>query len=92
MEGRRLTIEKLCRYSRQTHSLITADVPLFGTTMILEGKLLAKGSAIEPEKIGRTAGFPPDEKIVELATRFWVMDPHGVRRVHDRAQMLKLIS
>lgn len=92
VETSEITLEKLRAFSDRSQTLITIDAPLFGSVMILNGRLLNKGSAVEPEKIGLTFGFPPPDQIVSEASRFWIMHPNGRRECKDREEMAKLIE
>ena len=87
-----ISLEKLCRFSDRTHTMITVDAPLFGTVMVLHGRILDKGTAVEPEKIGHSTGFPSPEQIVAEAARFWILLPNGVRERKDREEMARLLS
>lgn len=87
--NRGITLDKLRTFSSQTGSLVTVDAPLFGSLMILNGKILGKGSAVEPEKVGRTPGFPPVDEIVAEATRFWIQHENGIREKKTRDEMAK---
>jgi hypothetical protein len=92
VETARITLEKLRAYSDRTQTLVTADAPLFGSVMVLNGRVLDKGSAVEPEKIGHTSGFPPPEKIIAEAARFWILLSNGVRERKSREEMAKLLE
>ena len=87
-----ITLEKLRVYSDRTQTLITADAPLFGSVMLLNGRVLDKGSAVEPEKIGHTSGFPSPDKIVAEAARFWILLSNGIRERKTREEMAKLLE
>ena len=86
-----ISLQKLCAFSDRTQTMITVDAPLFGTVMVLQGRVLDKGSAIEPEKIGHSTGFPPPEQIVAEAARFWIMLPNGIRERKNREEMAQLL-
>jgi hypothetical protein len=60
--------------------------------MLLHGRVLNKGSAVEPEKIGQSTGFPPPEKIVAEAARFWILLANGVRERKSRDVIVKLLD
>ena len=92
IETSAITLEKLREFSNRTQTLVTADAPLFGSVMLLNGRILDKGSAVEPEKIGHTTGFPPPEQIVAEAPRFWILLPSGVRERKTREEMAKLLE
>ena len=51
VESSDITLEKLRVFSDRTRTMITVDAPLFGSVMLLHGRVLDKGSAVEPEKI-----------------------------------------
>jgi hypothetical protein len=92
VEASAITLEKLREFTDRTQTLITADAPLFGSVMLLNGRVLDKGSAVEPEKIGHTSGFPPPTQIVAEASRFWILLPNGIRERKTREQMAKLLE
>jgi hypothetical protein len=87
-----ITLEKLRTFSVRTNTMITVDAPLFGSVMLLNGRVLDKGSAVEPEKIGHTSGFPSPEKIVADAARFWILLSNGIRERKSREEMAKLLE
>jgi len=87
-----ISLEKLRAFSDRTQTMITVDAPLFGSVMLLHGRVLDKGSAVEPEKIGHSTGFPPPEQIVAEATRFWILLPTGIRERKTREEMAKLLE
>lgn len=87
-----LTLERVREFSEKTTTLVTIDAPLFGSVMILNGRVLDKGEAVEPEKIGSSAGFPHPDRILNEATRFWVQDTSGVRRRKSREEMSELLG
>jgi len=87
-----ITLEKLREFSDRTNTMITVDAPLFGSVMVLHGRVLNKGSAVEPEKIGQANGFPPPEQIVAEAARFWILLANGIRERKDRSEMAKLLE
>ena len=92
LETSQITLERLRAYSQRTNTLVTVDAPLFGSVMLLHGRVLDKGSAVEPEKIGQSTGFPPPEKIVAEATRFWILLANGVRERKSREDMASLLE
>jgi len=87
-----ITLERLRAFSDRSNTLVTVDAPLFGSVMILNGRVLTKGSAVEPEKIGQTIGFPPPEQIVSEASRFWIMHTNAKRERKSREEMAKLLE
>jgi hypothetical protein len=87
-----ITLEKLRAFSDRTQTLVTADAPLFGSVMLLNGRVLDKGSAVEPEKIGHTTGFPAPEQIVAEASRFWILLSNGIRERKSREEMARLLE
>lgn len=73
--------------------MVTIDAPLFGSVMIMNGRVLQKSeSYVEPEKIGRSTGFPAYGQVVAEATRFWILDETGVRQRKCREEMAKLLE
>ena len=88
-----ITLEKLLSFSDRSGTLLTVDAPLFGSVMIMNGRLLNKGEAyVEPEKIGKALGFPSLHEIVAEATRFWVQHESGVRMRRTREEMAELLG
>jgi hypothetical protein len=92
VETLEITLEKVRQFSDRTSTLVTIDAPLFGSVMILNGQVLTKGSAVDPEKIGQATGYPPPERIVSEASRFWIMHPEGRRERKDRSEMARLLK
>ena len=92
VETSEITLEKLCAFSHRTLTLVTVDAPLFGSVMVLHGRVLNKGSAVEHDKIGHSAGFPSPDQIVAGAARFWILLPNGVRERKSREEMAKLLE
>ncbi len=92
VETEDISLQKLCAFSDRTHTMITVDAPLFGTVMVLHGRVLDKGSAVEPEKIGHSTGFPSPDEIVTAASRFWILLPNGVRERKSREEMAELLA
>ena len=92
VETEDISLQKLCAFSDRTHTMITVDAPLFGTVMVLHGRVLDKGSAVEPEKIGHSTGFPAPDEIVTAASRFWILLPNGVRERKSREEMAELLA
>ena len=92
MEFSIITLEKLRAFSGRSSTFVTIDAPLFGSVMILNGRVLHKGSAyMEPAKIGRSIGFPSYEQIVAEASRFWIQQESGIRNrrgLEERAKLL----
>lgn len=87
-----ITLEKLRLFTDRSNTLITIDAPLFGSLMVFNGRILAKGvSYVEPEKIGNSIGFPSYEHVVAEASRFWLVDETGVRRRKCREEMAQLL-
>ena len=88
-----ITLEKVLHFTGRANKLITIDAPLFGSVMIFNGRILMKGpSYVEPEKIGNSIGFPAYEQILAEASRFWIVDELGVRRLKCREEMAKLLE
>ena len=88
-----ITLEKLQAFSDRSSTLVTIDAPLFGSVMIMNGRLLRKAANyVEPEKIGQSIGFPADELIVAEASRFWIQHETGVRMRKGRDEMAKLLE
>lgn len=88
-----ITLEKIQAFSDRSSTLVTIDAPLFGSVMIMNGRLLRKGASyVEPEKIGQAIGFPAYEQIVAEATRFWIQHETGIRTRKGREEMAKLLE
>jgi hypothetical protein len=88
-----ITLDKVLHFTNRSNSLITIDAPLFGSVMIFNGRVLMKGpSYVEPEKIGNSIGFPAYEQILAEASRFWIVDDMGIRRLKCREEMAKLLE
>ena len=88
-----ITLEKVVHFTNCSSTLITIDAPLFGSVMIFNGRILMKGpSYVEPQKIGNSIGFPAYEQILAEASRFWIVDEMGVRRLKCREEMAKLLE
>ena len=88
-----ITLEKVLHFAGRANKLITIDAPLFGSVMIFNGRILMKGpSYVEPEKIGNSIGFPAYEQILAEASRFWIVDEMGIRRLKCREEMAKLLE
>ena len=93
VEVSEITLEKLCQFTDRSNILITIDAPLFGTVMVFNGRILYKGAAyVEPEKIGNSIGFPAYEHILVEASRFWILDGNGIRRLKCREEMAELLD
>jgi hypothetical protein len=88
-----ITLEKLRLFTDRSHTLITIDAPLFGTVMIFNGRVLHRGGTyVEPEKIGNSIGLPAYDHILAEASRFWILDENGVRRLKCREEMAMLLE
>jgi hypothetical protein len=88
-----ITLEKLRLFTDRTNRLITIDAPLFGSIMVFNGRVFYRGgSYVEPEKIGTSIGFPTHEQILSEASRFWILDEMGVRRLKCREEMAELLK
>jgi hypothetical protein len=87
-----ITLEKLRLYSGRSNTLVTVDAPLFGTVLLFQGRLLNRGTHAAPEKIGMADGFPAPRRVVSEATRFWIQDALGVRKVKTRGEMARLLA
>jgi hypothetical protein len=85
-----ISIDQLRKFSKLSASMVTVDAPLFGVVMILNGRVIPRGSH-EAEKVGTSIGFPPREEILAEATRFWIQDEIGVRRRKTRDEMSQLL-
>ena len=93
VEVAEITLEKLRLFTGRSNTLITIDAPLFGSLMIFNGRILAKGASyVDPEKIGNSVGFPAYEHVVAEASRFWLVDEIGVRQRKCRDEMAKLLE
>ena len=88
-----ITLEKLRLFTERSNMLITIDAPLLGTVMVFNGHVLHRGgSYVEAEKIGNSIGFPTYEHVLAQASRFWIVDGTGVRRVKCREEMAVLLE
>ena len=87
-----ITLETLRSFSGLSNTLVTVDAPLFGNVLIFNGQMLNRGTYVQPDKIGRTTGFPAPTQIVAEATRFWIQDSHGVRQRKTRDEMARLLN
>jgi hypothetical protein len=88
-----ITLEKIQAFSYRSNTMVTIDAPLFGSVMIMNGRVLLKSeSYVEPEKIGQSVGFPAYEQVLAEATRFWILDESGIRRRKCRQEMAKLLE
>jgi hypothetical protein len=88
-----ITLERLQLFTERTNTLITIDAPLYGSFMIFNGRVLHRGGTyVEPEKIGNSMGFPAYEHVLAEASRFWILDENGVRRLKNRAEMAQLLE
>ncbi len=93
VEVSEITLEKLRVFTDRSNVLVTIDAPLFGTLMVFKGRILYKGASyVEPEKIGSSIGFPAYENILVEASRFWILDGNGVRRLKCREEMAELLD
>ena len=88
-----ITLEKVVQFTDSGNRLITIDAPLFGSVMIFNGRILMKSTSyVEPEKIGNSIGFPAYAQILAEASRFWIVDEMGTRRLKCREEMAKLLE
>ena len=88
-----ITLEKLLQFTDRSNELVTIDAPLFGSVMIFNGRVLSKSASyVEPKKIGNSIVFPAYEQILAEASRFWIVDEIGVRRLKCREEMAKLLE
>ena len=92
-----VSLEKLCAFSSQTQTQITADAPLHGSLLLLDGKVLQRKSASKRgAKKGNTnkasPGLASPESIVRQASRFWIQDRQGVRDRKSRQEMAQLLE
>lgn len=88
-----ITLEKIQAFSDRSNTMVTIDAPLFGSVMIMNGRVLQKGeSYVEPKKIGQSIGFPAYEQVLAEATRFWILSESGIRRRKCREEMAKLLE
>jgi len=88
-----ITLEKVCLLTHRSNILITVDAPLFGSVMIFNGRVLHKGASyVEPSKIGNSIGFPSYEQVIAEASRFWIVDEHGIRSRKCREEMAQLLE
>jgi hypothetical protein len=70
--------------------MVTADAPLFGVVMILNGRVLARGSQ-DAGNAGAGVGFPPRDQVVAEASRFWIQHDNGVRERKSREEMARML-
>jgi hypothetical protein len=88
-----ITLEKLQVLTERSNILITIDAPLFGTVLVFNGQLLYRGGTyVEPEKIGIALGLPTCEHILAEASRFWILDENGVRRLKCREEIAEMLE
>lgn len=88
-----ITYEKLSALTERSSILITIDAPLFGTVLVFGGRIIYRGgSYVESEKIGSALGFPAYEQVLAEASRFWILDENGVRRLKSREEMAELLD
>ena len=88
-----ITLENLRLFSNRFNVLITIDAPLYGSVMIFNGRVLHRGgSYVEPDKIGNSLGFPTYEHVLAEASRFWILDESGVRRLKCREEIAELLE
>src|SRR5687767_13166500 len=88
-----LTLEKIQAFSNRSKTMVTIDAPLFGSVMIMNGRVLQKSKTyVEPEKIGQSVGFPAYEQVLAEASRFWILYGSGFRQLKCREEMAKLIE
>ena len=93
IEVSEITLEKLRIFTERSNMLVTIDAPLFGTVMVFNGLVLHRGgSYVEAEKIGTSIGFPTYDQVLAEASRFWIVDGAGVRRVKCREEMAVLLQ
>ncbi len=85
-----ITLEQLRKFSDVSTTMVTVDAPLFGVVMILNGRIILRGSH-EQEKVGTSIGFPPRDQILAEASRFWIQDENGIRHRKTRAEMARLL-
>ena len=88
-----ISIEKICSFSKQTQTLVTVDAPLYGSLLILEGKVQkGKSSIKEPLPDDQPRGLPTPEEVVQEASRFWIQSRSGVRDRKNRDEMSQLLE
>jgi hypothetical protein len=88
-----ITLEKIQAFSDRSNTMVTIDAPLFGSVMIMNGRVLQRSeSYVESTKIGQAVGFPAYEQVVAEATRFWILDESGIRQRKCREEMAKLLD
>jgi hypothetical protein len=85
-----ITLEKLRQFSSASSTMVTADAPLFGVVMILNGRVLARGSQ-DAGSAGASVGFPPRDQVVAEASRFWIQHDNGVRERKSREEMARML-
>ena len=93
VEFSELSIEKICAFSSQTQTLVTVDAPLYGSLMVMDGKVLKRKSTVKNRTAEAEApGVPSTEDIVREASRFWIQDRSGVRDRKNRQEMGELLE
>ena len=85
-----ITLEMLRKFSDASSTMITADAPFFGVVTFLRGRILNRGDH-EAQRSGMSLGFPPRERIVAEATRFWIQHDNGTRERKTRAEMASML-
>jgi hypothetical protein len=85
-----ITLEQIQVFSERSHTLVTADAPLFGVVSILNGRVLIRG-AHEANKVGSSIGFPPHHQIIAEASRFWIQRENGLRERKSREEMAVML-
>jgi hypothetical protein len=93
VEASEITLEKLRLFTDRSNILVTIDAPLFGSLMVFNGHVLQKGASyVDPERIGNSIGFPAYAQVVAEASRFWIVDEHGIRQRKCRDEMAELLE
>jgi hypothetical protein len=85
-----ITMDQLRKFTDASATMVTVDAPLFGVVMILNGRVIPRGSH-EGEKVGTAMGFPPRDQILAEASRFWIQNEIGIRQRKTRDEMSKLL-
>lgn len=88
-----ISIKKICTFSSQTNTLVTIDAPLYGSLLVLEGKILNGKSTTKKQQVKtERTGIPSAEDIVREASRFWIQDRSGIRDRKNRQEMSELLE
>ena len=84
------TLEEIRIFSDRSNTTVTVDAPLFGVVKIMHGRIVIRGTH-EAGKVGNSIGFPPQDQIIEEASRFWIQHSSGIRERKTREEMARLL-